>query len=101
MQSCQTSAQKKFGADNNKAPVQSIEVNEPFVFWAMDYMGPLPETLFGNKHLLVVIEHFTKWCEAFSTRDQRALTVADILVTRIFSRFGPPLIIQSDQGKIF
>ena len=51
--------------------------------------------------MLVVMDHFTKWCEAFLTRDQRASTVADILVTRVFSRFGPPLIIHSDQGRNF
>ena len=34
-------------------------------------MGPLPETTNGNRHLLVVIDHFTKWCEVFPTKDQK------------------------------
>ena len=101
VQSCQTCAQSKLGAKNSKAPIQSIDVNEPAVFWAMDYMGPLPETFRGNKHLLVVMDHFIKWCEAFPTRDQKASTVADILVNRVFSRFGPPTITHSDQGRNF
>ena len=98
---CETCAQNKTGPANNKAPLQSIEVNEPFLFWAMDYMGPLPETVRGNKHLLVVMDHFTKWCEVFPTKDQKASTVAEILVNRVFSRFGPPTIIHSDQGRNF
>ena len=67
----------------------------------MDYMGPLPETSRGNKHILVVVDHFTKWCEAFATPDQKASTVAPLLVTRIFSRFGPPAVLHSDQGRNF
>ena len=47
------------------------------------------------------MDHFIKSCEAFATRDQKATTVANILVSRLFSRFGPPTIIHSDQGKNF
>jgi transposase InsO family protein len=61
-------------------------------------MGPLPETNCGNKHILVLMDHFTKWCEAFPTPDQKASTVAKILVDRVFSRFGPPVVLHSDQG---
>jgi len=99
--SCAKCAEHKHGPHHNKAPPQTIEVNEPFVFWAMDYMGPLPETARGNKHLLVIMDHFTKWCEAFPTQDQRASTVAELLVSRVFSRFGPPTIVHSDQGRNF
>ena len=44
VRSCETCAKNKSGAHHYKAPMQSIDINEPFVFWAMDYMGPLPET---------------------------------------------------------
>ena len=98
---CETCAQIKLNSHANKAPMQPIEVNEPFVFCAMDYMGPSPEAARGNKHLLVVMDHFTKWCEMFPTKDQQARTVAEILVNRVFSRFGPPIVIQFDQGRNF
>ena len=114
MGGCQTCEQNKSNVKNHKAPLQSINgINEPFVFWAMDYIGPLPETARGNKHLLVVkltcknmkviifMNHSTKWCEVFPTKDQKAHTVAHILVSRIFSRFGPPHVIHSDQGRNF
>ncbi len=83
------------------APLQSIEVSEPFTFWALDYMGPLPETGRGNRHILVLMDHFTKWCEAFPTPDQKASTVAKLLVDKVFSRFGPPVVLHSDQGANF
>ena len=68
----------------------------PWIIW-----GPLPETARGNKHLLVVMDHFTKWCEVFPTKDQKAHTIAQILVSTIFSCFGPPSVIHSDQGRNF
>ena len=64
-------------------------------------MGPLLETTNGNRHLLVVIDLFKKWCEVFPTKDQKAKTVADLLVSRIFSRFGPPVLLHSGQGRNF
>ena len=76
-------------------------ISEPFTFWGMGYMGPLPETAKGNKHILVVVDHLTKWCEAFPMQDQKAQTVTNILVSRLLFRFGPPQILHSDQGTNF
>ena len=86
---------------NGSAPLQSIEVSEPFTCWALGYMGPLPETGRGNRHILVLMDHFTKWCEAFPTPDQKAPTVAKLLVDKVFSGFGPPVVLHSDQGANF
>ena len=64
-------------------------------------MGPISETARFNKHILVMMDHFTKWCEAFPTNDQKSSTVANTLVSCVFSRFGPPTVIHSDQGRNF
>ena len=98
---CHACAQRKIATHNNKASTQHIEVGEPFTFWAIDYMGPLPETARGNRHILVMMDHFSKWCEAFPTKDQKAITVANILLHKVFSRFGPPTVLHSDQGANF
>ena len=66
---CLACTQRKIAVSHNKAPQQTIEVGEPFTFWAMDYMGPLSETTQGNRYVLVVMDHFSKWCEAFATKD--------------------------------
>ena len=78
---CHVCTRKTSPANNNRAPLGTIAVGEPLTFWAMDYMGPLPETKRGSKHILVVVHHFTKWCEAFATRDQKSSTVAPILIS--------------------
>ena len=54
---CPVRAQTKLNSPHGKAPLQPIEVNEPFVFLVV---GPLPETTRGNKHLLVGMDHCTK-----------------------------------------
>eukprot|EP00794_Sanderia_malayensis_P021278 gene21278-biopygen16313 len=100
IQKCVDCSQNKC-TPKRKAPLQPIQISEPFVFWALDYMGPIQETANGNKHILVVMDHFTKWCEAFATKDQKSSTVAKLLVSKLFSRFGPPTVIHSDQGRNF
>ena len=70
---CNVCNHKNSPINRNTAPLGHISVSQPFTFWALDYMGPLPETSRGNKHILVVVDHFTKWCEAFATPDQKLL----------------------------
>ena len=98
---CPECSKSKPNTPQTRAPMQSIPVIEPFVFWALDYMGPLRETSKGHRHIFVLMDHFTKWCEAFPTKDQKTSTVASILVSRVFSRFGPPTILYSEQGRNF
>ena len=98
---CTACLQRKNPVQSNKAPLQHIEVGEPFTFWAMDFMGPIPETVHGNRYILVLMDQFSKWCKAFPTKDQKASTVTDILLQKVFSRFGPPQVLHSDQGANF
>ena len=56
--------------DNNKAPQQTIQEGKPFTFWAMDYMGLLPDTARSNQHILLAMDKFSKWYEAFLTRPE-------------------------------
>ena len=42
------------------------------------------------------MDHFTKWCEMISTKDQLTTTAAQIYVEQIFCRYGC-----SDRGKTF
>ena len=48
--------------------------------------------------ILTVMDHFTKWAEAFPIRDNMAHAVANVLLDRLFSRFGMPDELLSDQG---
>ena len=63
-------------------------------------MGPLPLTRQGNRFVLVVVDHFTRWPEAYATADQTAASAAAALVDYV-SRHGVPLRLLSDNGGAF
>jgi hypothetical protein len=64
-----------------------------------DILGPFPETPRGNKYVLVVTDHFTKWVEIFAIPDQTAVTCAEKILNEVIGRFGCPLDLHSDQGR--
>ena len=74
-------------------------VASPMERLAVDVMGPLPES--GNKYLLIAMDYFSKWPEAYALPNQEATMVAEVLVKELVCRFGVPLYIHSDQGRNF
>lgn len=68
---------------------------------AVDVMGPFPRTDRGNRYVLVAMDYFTKWPEAYVLPDQEAETVVDALLEGMFRRFGVAETIHSDQGWNF
>ena len=63
-------------------------------------MGPLPLSN-GNKDILVIGDHCTKWYEAIPLPDQTAVTTANASVDHWINRFGCPHSLHSDQGRTF
>ena len=55
----------------------------------------------GLENALVITDIFSKWVVVVATKDQKASTVARVLVREWFPRFGPPLRIHSDRGHDF
>lgn len=51
--------------------------------------------------MLIVTDHFTRYAQAFITKDQKALTVAKVLFEKFFVHYGFPNHIHSDQGRDF
>ena len=98
---CLTCQQRKPPHTAPRAPLQYFPVaSEPGQMIAMDFVGPLPETPAGNRHILVVTDAFSKYAEAIALPNQKATTTADALV-EYFSRHGIPAILHSDQGRNF
>lgn len=67
----------------------------------MDILGPLPSTRSGNKFLLVTVDCFTKWVEAFPLRNIRASIMAEVFVNQFISRHGVLMEVHTDQGRNF
>ena len=76
-------------------------VGRPMERVAIDIMGPLPETPRGNKYIVVISDYFTRWVEAHPTVNQEAITIANLLMKEVISRFGLMSILHSDQGRQF
>ena len=49
--------------------------------------------------MLTVMDHFSKWAEAYMLRGHKAPTVAKILMEQLFSSFGMPCQLLSVQGS--
>lgn len=52
-------------------------------------------------NILVVTDHYTRYAQAFPTKDQKAFTVAKVLCEKYFVYYGLPARIHSDQGRDF
>ncbi|KAG1941073.1 interleukin-1 receptor accessory protein-like 1-A [Pimephales promelas] len=84
-----------------RAKLQSYQAGAPMDRLHLDILGPFPESKSGNRYILVIIDQFTRWVEAFPVPEQGAETTAKRLVFDFISRFGAPLEIHTDQGRNF
>ncbi|XP_042029828.1 uncharacterized protein LOC121776718 [Salvia splendens] len=66
----------------------------------MDFMGPFPSS-YGNSYILVAVDYVSKWIEAKATATSVAKEVMKFLKANIFSRYGVPRAVISDQGTHF
>lgn len=83
------------------APLYPIPaVGEPFERVLVDCVGPLPRTKAGNKFLVTVMCASTRFPEVFPVRKITTPVVVKAL-TRFFSVYGLPLVLQTDQGSNF
>lgn len=86
---------------NNRIPLKHQSIDGPWKRIQIDFIGLLPRTGKGNEYCLVIIDPFTKWIEAIPTRNCTSKTTARVLLNEIFSRYGLPSVIDSDQGSHF
>ena len=84
-----------------RAPLGELYADEPFDTISIDFLTNLPEADRGNRYLLVVCDHFTRWCEVYPLPDMKATTVATTLVNEFISRFGCPRRLHSDCAANF
>ena len=80
-------------------PMTNVPIGRPWQMLAVDVLE-VPMSGHGNRYLLVLQDYFTKWAEAVPMPDQTAERIVRALIG-IFSRFGIPEILHSDQGRNF
>ena len=83
-----------------KTKLGTIIANNPMDLLCIDStkVDPLKS---GRENILVLTDTFTKFSWAFVTPNQKALTMAKILVEKWFYTYGIPAQIHSNQGQHF
>ncbi|KAL1278784.1 hypothetical protein QQF64_025457 [Cirrhinus molitorella] len=78
----------------------TLQASRPHEILAIDFTLLEPASD-GRENVLVLTDVFSKFTQAIPTRDQRASTVAEVLVRHWFHLFGVPCRLHSDQGRNF
>jgi hypothetical protein len=83
-------------------PLQPVLPDFPFSKWGLDFIGPIniPSSI-GHIYILTTTYYFTKWVEFVPLKHAQDEHVIFFLESNIFSRFGLPLEIISDNGPTF
>ena len=81
------------------APLTTVPIGSPWEMVAVDILQ-VPISQHNNRYLLIIQDYMTKWAEAIPIPDQTAERIAKELI-KVFSRFGIPDVLHSDQEKNF
>ena len=80
--------------------LSSIIIVKIFDVWGINFLRPFPSS-FANEYILLAVDYVSKLVEAVPTRTIEARVVVKFLRKNIFSWYGMPRVIISDQGTHF
>jgi transposase InsO family protein len=86
---------------SDEMPLQAQVVIEPFEKWDLDFVGPINPMSRRRRYILVCTDYVTKWVEAKALYSANEQFVVDFLFEDIFTHFGVPREIVTDQGTQF
>ncbi|XP_073139019.1 uncharacterized protein [Henckelia pumila] len=99
VKSCDKCQRTKNISRKHELPLTNILEVELFDVWGIDFMGPFPPS-FGYTYILLAVNYVSKWVEAIATSINDARVVVKFLQKNIFTRFGTPRAIISEEGKL-
>ena len=73
----------------------------PFDKWGMDFIGPIDPPSNGKSYILVCTDYLTKWVEVKDMKHARDEKVVEFLYEEIFTCYGVPKELVTDQGAQF
>ena len=101
VQRCHECSVNKKPSRKSRYSLRSYHAGYPMERVHLDILGPLDETVSGNRYILVMVDQFTKWVELEALPEQTAELTAKAAVNRFFTCLGCPSVIHTDQGRNF
>ncbi|WRX13021.1 Integrase [Theobroma cacao] len=81
-------------------PLKNILEIEIFYVWGIDFMGPFISS-YNNKNILLAVDYVSKRVERAAFPHNDSKVVMNFIKKNIFTRFGTPKSIISDEGSHF
>ena len=104
-QDCQAYQRRKTPHRRPKLPTGHLHVDRPFQCVSIDLVEYKTESVSPTglkcSYALTIIDHFTRFAALVALPDNKEQTITKALVERVFSIFGPPKTLHSDQGPEF
>jgi transposase InsO family protein len=82
------------------APLEPVTTTSPFELVSLDFLQ-LEQSSGGYDHILVLVDHFTRYAVCYATKNKEGKTAAKCLFDDFVLKFGFPNKILHDQGGEF
>ena len=99
--SCDSCSKRKTPRNMRTGLTIGALAKEPWDVVGVDLVGECLETSAGNKWIITITDHFTRWPIAIAIPNKKASTVAKALYEHLITEHGTPRKILTDQGKEF
>ena len=100
IQECKRCTLRKMPDTKIRSDLVNIRTTRPLELVCVDFLS-LDWAKGGFENILVITDHYTRYAQAYPTRDQKASTVARLLWQKFVVNYGIPERLHSDQGKSF
>jgi len=82
-------------------PLHQVITVDPFTKWGVYFIDCNLTSVGGYKHIIVVVEYFTKWAEAMPTMKSNGKTTNFFIFNQIIARLGISSEIVTNHGSHF